>query len=442
MNRRKFLKNSVVTAGAVCAFPYIARSAEHRKLRVALIGVGGRGEYAIRCLQNEEVVALCDVDTGAFTRPHRKRNTPPPATTFPNARQYQDYRELFEHADDFNAVWISIPDHHHYPASLRAIRAGKAVYCEKPLAWSVWEAQQLAAEAKKHQVPTQMGNQGMDNNGWRLAHAYITAGAIGDIREVHTWTNTRFDDGERLPTGEDPVTEGLDWDLWLGPAPVRPYKEGLYTPFNWRGWIDFGNGALGDWCCHLMNAFYKILEPGYPTSVECISQTRPAVDSYPAGKTVKWEYPARGERPAFVSYWYDGKHKPPRPAALEERRELKGVGSYFVGTRGTLWFSGGYNESALLIPESYRKSFGSQEIVIPRRGHSQEFLAAAKGLLPYNAPLSNFGYGGMLTATALMGNIAARVKGKLLYDSRKLRFTNSEQANKLLTRNPRDGWYV
>jgi len=215
MNRRKFLKNSVAVAGAACAFPFIARSAENRKLRVALIGVCGRGEYAIRSLRNEKVVALCDVDTGAFTRPHRKRNTPPPATTFPQAKQYQDYREMFDHTDDFDAVWISIPDHHHYPASLRAIRAGKAVYCEKPLAWSVWEAQQLAVEAEKHKVPTQMGNQGMANNGWRLAHAYITAGAIGEIHQVHTWTGTRFDDGHRNPTGEDPVPGGLDWDILL-----------------------------------------------------------------------------------------------------------------------------------------------------------------------------------------------------------------------------------
>jgi predicted dehydrogenase len=445
MNRRNFLKAATVTAGTALAFPHIGRCAENRKLRIALIGVGGRGDYGLSSVKKEDVVALCDVDTTAFTRPSKRLAGASAVDLFPRAKKYRDYRELFEHADDFDAVWVATPDHHHYPASIRAIRAGKAVYCEKPLSWSIWESQQLAAEAEKYKVATQLGNQGMSNNGWRLAHAYIAAGAIGEVKEVHTWTGRHggwFSDGILTPEGKDPVPENLDWDLWLGPAPVRPYLDNHYHPRRWRGWIDFGNGALGDWCCHLMNAYYKILEPGYPTSVECIAQTGPAIDSYPVGKTVKWEFPSKGNRPGFISYWYDGSHTPPRPAALEEGRELRSSGSYILGTRGTIWFSGGYNDSVALIPDAYRKSFGKQEIVIPRKNHTQEFLEAAKGLIPYDAPLSHFGYGAKLTSSSLMANIAARVKGKLLYDSRTLRFTNSDRANELCTRKPRPGWYI
>ena len=437
MNRRKFLKTTAIGAGTALALPYIARGAEKKKLRVAIVGVGGRGGHGLGMARGEEITALCDTDTGRLAGVKKK---------FPQAKAYEDYREMFAKPNDFDAVIISTPDHQHYPAAIRAIRAGKAVYCEKPLTWSMWESLHLAAEAEKHKVATQMGNQMMGGNGWRIACDYVRAGAIGKIKEVHTWTGVHggwFRDGIRTPKGEDPVPKSLKWDLWLGPAPVRPYKKGIYHPAKWRGWIDFGNGALGDWCCHLMNAFYKIFEPGFPTSVECIKQTGPAIDTYPKGKSVKWEFAADGDRPAFDAYWYDGVHKPPRMPGLEEGRKMGSAGSYLVGTKGTCWVVGSHNQSATLVPETKRKAFGKpKKSSPPLRGHTKEFLMAAKGQIPYNAPLSNFAYGGKLTAFALMANIAARVKGKLLYDAKKHRFTNSEQANKLMTRKPRDGWYV
>ena len=436
-NRRTFLKTTTLAAGTALAFPCVVRGAETKKLRIAIVGVGGRGRHGLNMAKNEEIVALCDVDTGRLSGARQN---------FPNAETYQDYREMFESRDDFDAVIVSTPDHQHYPAAIRAIRAGKAVYCEKPLTWSVWEALQLAAEAEKNQVATQMGNQGMGSHGWRLAYDLVKADAIGEVREVHTWTGTHggwFDDGVRTPEGEDPVPDSLDWDLWLGPAPVRPYKNRVYHPARWRGWIDFGNGALGDWCCHLMNAFYKILQPGYPISVECIDSTGPAIDSYPKGKTVKWEFAANGDRAAFDAYWYDGVTQPPRMPGLEENRKMGSAGSYLVGTKGTCWVVGSHNNSAILVPETRRQQFARPpQAASPSRGHANEFLMAAKGEIPYNAPLSHFGYGGQLTAVALMGNIAARVKGKLLYDEKAQRFTNSEEANKLMTRTPRDGWYV
>ena len=435
-DRREFLKTTTIAAGTALALPYVARSEEKKKLRIAIVGVGGRGGHALNLAKNEEVVALCDVDTARMGRGKKM---------FPGARIYRDYRELFEKPDAFDAVLVSTPDHHHYPASIRAIRAGKAVYCEKPLTWSVWEALQLAAEVEKYKVATQMGNQGMGSHGWRLAYDYVKADAIGEVKEVHTWTGVHagwFADGIRTPKGEDPVPDPLDWDLWLGPAPKRPYLKRHYHPARWRGWIDFGNGALGDWCCHLMNAFYKILEPGLPTSVECLDQTGPAIDTYPKGKTVKWEFPAAAGRPAFDAYWYDGTHKPPRPPGLEEKRKVGKAGSYLVGTKGVCWVVGSHNNSAILVPEAKRKEFGKPPQAAPKsRGHGNEFLQAAKGQIPYNAPLSHFGYGGKLTAVALMANIAARVKGKLLFDADKQQFTNSDEANKLLIRKPRDGWY-
>ncbi|MEA3368329.1 MAG: Gfo/Idh/MocA family oxidoreductase, partial [Planctomycetota bacterium] len=223
-DRRSFLKTATAAAVTALALPHVVRSAEKRKLRVAIVGVGGRGGHGLGMAKNEEVVALCDVDTGKMGRAQK---------TFPNAGVYQDYRELFEKPDDYDAVIVSTPDHHHYPAVTRAIRAGKAVYCEKPLTWSVWESLQLAAEAEKHKVPTQMGNQGMGSHGWRIAYDYVKAGAIGEVREVHTWTGVHggwFTDGIRTPEGEDPVPETLNWDKWLGPAPVRPYKKGVYHP--------------------------------------------------------------------------------------------------------------------------------------------------------------------------------------------------------------------
>ena len=437
VGRREFLKATSIAAGAALAFPFVARGKETKKLRIAIVGVGGRGGHGLGMAKNEQVVALCDADTSRMGRGKKM---------FPNAKTYQDYREMFGKPDDFDAVIISTPDHHHYPAAIRAIRAGKAVYCEKPLTWSVWESLQLAAEAEKHKVPTQMGNQMMGGHGWRVAYDYVNAGAIGQIREVHTWTGVHagwFTDGIRTPEGEDPVPETLNWDLWLGPAPVRPYKNRIYHPARWRGWIDFGNGALGDWCCHLMNAFYKILEPGFPVSVECTDQTGPAIDTYPKGKTVKWHFAADGARPAFDAYWYDGVHRPPRMPGLEEGRKMGSAGSYLVGTKGVCWVVGSHNNSAILVPETRRKEYGRpKQAAPPSRGHAKEFLMAAKGEIPSNAPLSHFGYGGKLTAFALTGNIAARVKGKLLFDAKTQRFTNSDQANKLMTRKPRDGWYV
>jgi predicted dehydrogenase len=446
MDRRSFLTKSTAAGMALFSFPHIAQSKEQMKLRVAVIGLGRRSEYAFRSLRPGQVciTALCDVDTRTFCQPIDKRRMDiPPTEMWPQAKCFEDYRELFESPDLFDAVWIATPDHHHFPAAIRAIRAGKAVYCEKPLAWSVWECQQLAEEARQYEVATQMGNQGMANMGWRMGCTYYEAGLLGDIIEVHTFTGTRLATRTERLQGQDPIPDGLNWDLWQGPAQERPYLNDMYTPFEWRSIPEFGNSALGDWCCHLMNGFYKILEPGYPTSVECVEQRDLEERTFAEGYHLRYQFPAKAGRPEFTSNWYSGAVQPPRPAALEAERDLGGIGSYLVGTKGTLWLKGGYVESPLLIPESVRREVGRMESIVPRSNHVQEFVDAAKGLTAYDAPLSHFGYGGALTASALLGGIATHFDGALEYDSVAAQFTDNGAANEFLSRkNPRAGWYV
>ena len=463
LNRRRFLQTSTAAAGGVLAGPYILRGADEKKLRIALIGVGGRGVGHHGWAGKEQITALCDVDSNMLSNPRNvfpdkpgKADKPAKAKKprkgaadilkkFPGAKKYQDYRELFDHADDFDTVVIATPDHHHYPAAIRALRAGKAVFCEKPLTWSFWEAQRLAAEAEKNKLPTQMGNQGMASSGWRVAHAYVEGGAVGELKEAHCWTphGSHFSTGIPRPAGSDPVPNGLDWDLWIGPAPMRPYKKGVYHPKAWRGWVDFGGGALGDWCCHLFNAMFKIFSPPLPASVECVQRSPFNGESFPDSKTIKWSFPAAGGRGAFDAYWYDGGKQPPRPPELEKGRKLGTAGALLIGTKGTVLIQGGHNNSAILIPETKRKAHGKPKIVAPKsRGHNTEFVMAAKGQIPYNAPLSHFAYGAHLTGVCLLGNIAMQVGGKLKFDPETLKFTNSEKANRLLTRKPRPGWYV
>jgi hypothetical protein len=216
-----------------------------------------------------------------------------------------------------------------------------------------------------------------------------------------------------------------------------------YHPFRWRGWVDFGGGALGDWCCHLFNAMYKIFDPGYPETVECLKCTDFNGESYPRSKTIRWTFAADGDRPAFAAYWYDGGAKPPRPKELEPNRKLGGDGCFLVGAKGTVWVMGGHNNSAVLIPEKKRKAFGKPELKVPKsRGHNQEFVLAAKGLIPYNAPLSHFAYGAKLTIFGLLGNVAMRAgSGKLEFDPQTLSIRNNPKANALLSRQPRGNWY-
>ncbi|MBT3200143.1 MAG: Gfo/Idh/MocA family oxidoreductase [Phycisphaerales bacterium] len=430
---------SVVAGGIGQQQEATAAPASGKKLRFAMIGCGGRAGAHYGWAGKEQIVAVCDPDKNRLKGKAKG-----------DIKGYTDYRELFkEMGDKIDAVVVATPDHNHFPAAMRALKLGKAVYCEKPLVWSFWEGQQLAAEAKKQKVATQMGNQGMGGGGWRQCHAIITGGAIGDVKEVHTWTNRPvWPQGIGRPEGEDDaVKDGIDWNSWIGPAPLRPYKKGVYHSFKWRGWLDFGAGALGDMACHTMNAMFKILEPGYPTEVELMASTKANKETYPASETIRWSFPKTDKRPAFTAFWYDGPGSDkavPIPSAYEKGRKLPRTGTMFVGTKGVLQVTGDYNNTPMLIPESARKAFGKpkQTVAPSNGGHMGEFIKAAKGEIAWDAPFSNFQYAGPMTSVIILGIISQRVAAKLTFCPETLKFTGSKcaEANALLRRVERDGW--
>jgi predicted dehydrogenase len=349
-------------------------------------------------------------------------------------------------------VVIATPDHTHACIAAAAMRAGKHVYCEKPLTHSVWEARQVAEAAREHGVATQMGNQGQASEQVRRLCELIDDNAIGPVREVHVWTDRPskglfgeyWPQGVGRPADSPPIPSTLQWDLWLGPAPSRPYHP-AYLPFRWRGWWDFGTGALGDIGCHSLDPVFRALKLGHPTSVEA-SSTRVNDETYPLASMVTYQFPARDERPPVKVVWYDGGLRPPRPPELETDREMGATGHLFVGDNGKI-LSRRLEEGVayFLIPESRALEYGEPPRKLPRSiGHYQEWIEACKGGSPAG---SNFNWAGPLTEVVLLGNIALRpelreelTSKKLLWDGPGMRFTNSDAANRFLKRKYRDGW--
>ena len=326
---------------------------------------------------------------------------------------------------------VATPDHAHAVVTMAAIKAGKHVYCEKPLAYSVYEARQMAEAAKKAGVATQLGNQGQASEEARLVREFILDGAIGPVREVQAWSGPRpwsWPTWEGRPPETPPVPAGLDWDLWLGPAPVRPYHP-AYCPWTWRNWWDFGTGMLGDLGCHMLSAVFKALKLGYPISVEA-SSTKIDPEIYPLGVIARYEFPARGDMPPLTLTWYDGGLKPAKPKDLEPGR---GIGSVTcIGDSGTLM-------DHRLIPESRMKRYGRPPKRLPRSvGHYKEWVDACRGGPPAG---SNFvDHGGLLSELCLLGNVALRAGAKLDWDGANLRVTNDAQADRFLRREYRSGW--
>jgi predicted dehydrogenase len=405
-------------------------------VRVAFIGTGGIGGYH---LENAAELGLscpcfCDVDTSHFAQA---------AELYPDARRYQDYREMFdkEHKN-IDGVMIGIPDHQHYPATMIAMQLGKHVYTQKPLTHTPWEARQLAEAARKYKVATQMGIQGHAKEGWRLVYEWIHSGMLGHIQEVHTWTDRPiWPQGIGRPESEDAVPANLNWDVWLGPAPVRPYKKETYHPFNWRGWWDFGCGALGDMACHTMDGMFWALDPGYPTAIEPITATSLNDETFPKASMIKWEFPAQGDRPAFVAHWYDGGLMPTIPPELEFGRRLGTTGNLFLGTQAALLVQGDYGDSPRVIPEVKMQELGRPPQLLERSpGHVKEWVLAVAGEKPIDYPKANFDYAGPFTEVVLLGNVALRVGRRLEWDGPNLRFTNVPAANQYLTKEYRAGW--
>jgi len=357
------------------------------------------------------------------------------------AKKYQDFRIMLDKEKNIDAITVTTPDHNHAVIAMRAIKMGKHVFVQKPLTHTIKEARELTMAAKKADVVTQMGNQGHAGEGARLINEWIWDGAIGNVREVHVWTNRPIwpqgiDAPEEIPS----VPSTLDWNLWLGPAPFRPYHPD-YMPFRWRGWWDYGTGALGDMGAHLIDQPFWALKLGYPTTVQA-SSTRFTKDSYPVAEIVTYEFPARGKMPPVQLTWYDGGLMPPRPEVMEPGRKMgdDGGGVLFIGSKGILMNST-YGRHPRLVPETKMKEYKRPEKTIPRSpGIHAEWIEAIKA---GKKSTTDFEYAAPLTEMMLLANIAVRMQEhytKLQWDGEKMEFTNLPEANKYIHKDYRPGW--
>ncbi len=437
ITRRDFLARTATVAAAAGVLQRPARGQNRpppsETLNIAGVGVGGMGFHDVSSLAGLgcNVVALCDVDRAHAARAFRE---------FPKARVYTDFRQMLDRQKDIDAVVVATPDHLHAVVAVTAMRYGKHVYCEKPLAHSVHEARVMAQVARETGVATQMGNQGQASEEARVTLEMIQAGAIGAVTEVHAWSNRKPDICQRgmaRPADTPPVPDTLHWDLWLGPAPERPYHP-IYLPFRWRAWWDFGTGVLGDIGCHQLSTIFKGLKLGHPESVEACStnwQQGPEVagETAPLASIVRFRFPATADHGPLQIVWYDGGMQPPRPEELEPGRPFAvNDGILYVGDKGKML---GHR----LIPESRMAEFGRPEKTLPRSpGHYQEWIAACKGGPPAG---SNFvDHAAHLAEVVLLGNAAIRVNGKLAWDGVQGRFTDCEEANAFLNPPYRAGW--
>jgi predicted dehydrogenase len=461
ITRRRFLGGAAFSAATFMILPgsvlgLRGGTSANGKLNLAGIGIGGQGGNDVGAMAGENIVALCDVDQN-YAAPMFKK--------YPDARKFTDFRRMLDEMKEIDGVVVGTPDHLHAFATMEAVRRGKHVYCEKPLTHSVWEARQVSEAARAAKVATQMGNQGQASEPTRHLCELVWSGIIGPVREAHIWTdrpsqglfNEYWPQGIGRPKDEPPVPAALDWDLWLGPAPQRPYNP-AYLPFKWRGWWDFGTGALGDIGCHAMDPVFRALKLGAPISVQA-SSTRVNTETYPLGSMVMYDFPARPETPQANNrhvqglsgkmaggsamptcklFWYDGGLRPPRPAGLPQHAEMGDNGRLLIGDDGFILGNSVYPEARAKEVEHLAKE-------IPRsKGHYEEWLAACKGGEPAG---SNFDWAGPLTEAVLLGNVALRSQlredltlMKLLWDGPSLKFSNSEEANKFLRGEYRTGW--
>ena len=426
ITRRRFLYSSAVATAAVFAAPAFLRGKSlNEKLNLGLIGVGNKGAENLKGVSNENIVALCDIDENFLNAAAQK---------VPGAKKYRDFRNMLEQRD-IDAVVVTIPDHNHAIAAMAALKLDKHVYCEKPLTHDLYEARQLALAARERKVATQMGNGGHASDSLRSAVEWIQAGVIGPVGEVHAWSDRPiWPQGITRPIDTPPVPASLDWDLWIGTAPMRPYHK-AYHPFNWRGWWDFGTGALGDMGCHIIDPAFWALDLGSPESVE--TESSPVNDeTAPSWSTVHYQFPARGALPPVKLTWHDGGKLPPRELLdLDADEKFPKNGSLFVGRKGRLLLMQGKSE---LLPENQWRDFQPPPKTIPRSaGHYAEWIAACKG---GPAAFSNFNYAGPLTEMVLLGNLALRVGKKIEWDGRNLKARNAPEADRYIRREYRGGW--
>ena len=435
ITRRRFIGGAAAAATAFTIVPaYVlgnnGRTPPSEKLNVAGIGVGGQGAADLDDIAGNNdvnVVALCDVDE------NRARDS---FSKYPQAKKYHDFRVMLEkEKSNIDAVIVATPDHVHALAAMMALKMGKHVYCEKPLTHSVYEARQLAKVARETGLATQMGNQAHANEELKLSVEVIKMGLIGKVGEVHAWSDRPiWPQGIDRPKDTPAVPESLQWDLWLGPAPERPYHP-AYLPFSWRGWWDFGTGALGDMGCHIIDPVVWALDLGSPTSIEAVS-TKVNSETAPVASIVRYEFPARGELPPVKLTWWDGHLLPPRPEEMEDQRKFPDNGVLYIGDKGKILAAHG--SAPRLLPEERMKDFRKPEAQLPRGvGHRREWINACKG---GPKPLSNFEYAGPLSELVLLGNVALRTGQKIYWDGPGLKVSNVAEADQYIRREYRSGW--
>ncbi len=443
--RRKFVQGA---AAGVTTFHFVpahvfggkGRTSANEKINVACIGVGNRGGSSVRACSKENLVAFADVDDKVAAGTYKKYG-------HVKAR-FKDFRVMLDKLENkIDAVTVGTPDHTHAVAASNAMLRGKHVYCEKPLAHSIHEVRTLMNIAKKKKVITQLGNQGHSSSRIRMFCEWIWDGAIGNVHEVHTFCNAFphvYSQIRHLPklAEKHKVPAHLNYDLWLGPAQHKAYSP-LWVPWNWRGWMPFGTGCIGDWACHVLDPSMWALDLGAPSSVvaEVDKAYNPEkhADVYPPGVKLTYQFPAKGKRGPVKLVWFDGNKRPPRPDVLEKKRRVPGTGGLVYGDKGVIMHGSHGAGGARIIPEEKMKAYKPPAEKIPRvKSHHWDWLEAIR---TGRQAGSNFGYGGPLTEIALIGAAAVRFPGqKLEWDTKAMKFTNFSAANALVNPPYRKGW--
>ncbi len=462
LSRRQFIAKSTAMAAASIVPRHVLGGQGHispsEQLHVAIIGTGGQGITNIKNLlthSDVKITAICDVakfwDNSNLYYRHNGGREPAMKAIEDHYRQtesegyhgckvYTDFRLMLERSDkDIDAVVVATPNHVHAVACMAAIRAGKGVYCEKPLTHSVYEARRIAQAAREAKVATQLGNQGHSSDDIRRAVEWVRDGAIGKISRVYVWAGeNRIPTFTERPKETPTMPDGLNWDLWLGPAKERPYHP-AYTPLLWHYWWDFGGGKLGNFGCHTLDTAVWALNLEHPTLVEA-SSTQLSTETTPIAATCHYKFPARGDQPPVDLFWYDGGIRPPRPDCLDLRRNLPSQGgSLMVGDQGAI-LSGVWSGSPRIIPEKKMQDYTQPPATIPRSsGHHRDWINACKGGPPAS---SNFEYGARLTEIVLLGVTAIQTGLKLLWDGPNMKATNTPQVDPVIHGHFRKGWEI
>lgn len=441
VSRRHFfygtlLSGSVPAGGfaTVASLKLLGYKSPNEKLNIAAIGAGGKGYSDIMGCAGENIIALADPDDKRAERTFK---------AFPSLPKYKDYRRMFDkHEREIDAVLVSCPDHMHASAAMWSMARGKHVYCQKPLTRTVWEAQQLQSAAERYNVATQMGNQGYSNVGARECCEIVWSGDIGDVTEVHAWTDRPrkyWPQGPDVVPMEAPVPAHLDWEAWLGGAEPRPYSP-AYVPHHWRGFPEFGCGAIGDMACHILGTPNMALKLEAPVSVECLKQEGKGRYTFPQRASIRFDFPARGSFPALKLFWHDGLNEQPRIEGVPAGEQLgdKDInGSLFIGGKGIVT-TGCYGERTRLVPAEKMKDYKLPNPVLTRSpGHYRDWIRACKGGDP---ACSNFSVAAPFVQWMLLGVIAMKFEGKLEWDAARMRFTNNSEANQYLKPKFRKGW--